>query len=163
MRSRFSSEREEVGVHLQRALEVGDGLLGLLHVRVEQLAEIVEDLLAIEVVGRDVERARQRRAHLLPVAGLLVEARQLAHGADVVRIELDDLRVVGLRVLGVAEVVAVPLGQVQAEADLVARLGLLLQPSVDGLDDLGPAAGRLRHALQVAGGLAVVEVERRAR
>ena len=74
----------------------------------------------------DVERPRERGAQLLPVAGLLVEARQLAHRADVVGVELDDLRVVGLRVLGVPEVVAVPLGEVQAEPDLLLRLGLLL-------------------------------------
>ena len=150
-------------IDLERALEVSDRLIGLLHLRVEQLAEVVEDLLAIEVVGRDVEGARERRAHLLPVGGLLVEARQLAHRADVVRVELDDLRVVGLRVLGVPEVVAVPLGQVQAEADLLLRLGLLLEPAVDRLDDLGPAARRLRHPLEVPGGLAIVEVHRRAR
>ena len=111
--------REELRIDLERTLEIRDRLVGLLHLRVEQLAELVQDLLAVDVVGRDVERARERRAHLLPVGGLLVQARQLAHGADVVRVELDDLRVVRLRVLGVAEVVAVPLGEVQAEPDLL--------------------------------------------
>ena len=63
--------RQEVGVDLERALEVRDGLIGLLHLRVEQLAEVVQDLLAIDVVRRDLEGARQRRPHLLPVAAFL--------------------------------------------------------------------------------------------
>ena len=55
--------RQEVRVDLERALEVADRLIGLAHLRVEQLAELVQDLLAIEVGDGDVERARQRRAH----------------------------------------------------------------------------------------------------
>ena len=43
-------------------------LIGLAHVRIEQLAELGQDLLAIEVGHGDVERARQRGAELLPVA-----------------------------------------------------------------------------------------------
>jgi hypothetical protein len=92
---------------------------------VEHLAEVGQDLLAIEIVRSHVESARERRAHLLPVSRLLVEAGELSQRADVLWIELDDLRVVGLRVLGVPEVVAVPLREVQAESDLLLRLGLL--------------------------------------
>jgi hypothetical protein len=60
-------------------------------------------------------------ALLLPLARLLAaEARHLAKRADVVRVELVDLLVVGLRVLGVPEVLGVPLGEAQAELDLLA-------------------------------------------
>ncbi len=155
--------REEVRVDLERALEVSDRLIGLLHLPSSSSPRSFRISLRSRSLVGDVERTRERRPHLLPVRGLLVEARQLAHRADVERIELDDLRVVGLRVLGVPEVVAVPLGEVQAEPDLLLRLRLLLQPAVDRLDDLGPAAGGLRHPLEVARGLAVVEVHRRAR
>ncbi len=146
-------------IDLEGALEVADCLFGLLHLRVKELAEIVQDLLAIEIVGRDVQRAGQGRAHLLPVRALLVEARELAHRPDVLGVELDYLRVVGLRILRMAEIVAVPLGEVQTETDLVLRICLLLQPPVDGLDDFSPATGRLGHALEVASRLAVVEVD----
>src|SRR5580704_5471905 len=120
--------RYEVRIDLQGALEVPYGLLGLLHLRVEELAKIVQNLLAIEIVARDVQCASQGCAHLLPVRALLVETCELAHRADVLRVELDYLRVVRLRVLRVAEIVAVPLGQVQTESDLVLRGRLLLQP-----------------------------------
>ena len=111
-------------------------------------------------VDGHVERTRERGAELLPVAVLAIELPHLAQRSDVVRIERDDLGVVGLRVLGVPEVVAVPLGEVQAEADLLGRLGLRLEPVVRRLDDLTPAARALRHALEVLGRLAIVEVLR---
>ena len=150
--------RDERRVDLERAIEVHDRLVGLAHVRVEQLAELAQDLFAVEISDGDVECPRERRTELLPVRVLPVQLPHLPQGADVVRIELDDLRVVGLRVLGVAEVVAVPLGEVQAEPDLLLRLGLLLQPLVRGLDDLAPAPRRLRHPLEVLRRLAIVEV-----
>src|SRR5262249_7196684 len=49
-------------------------------------------------------------------------------------------------------------GEVEAETDLLRRLGLLLQPVVRGLNDLAPSAGGLRHSLDVLGRLAIVEV-----
>ena len=79
--------------------------------------EVGEDLFSVLVVDRDVERAGQRLAELLPLAVLAVEAAHLPQHGHVVRVELDDLRVVGLRVLGMTEVLAVPLGEAQAEAD----------------------------------------------
>ncbi len=95
---------------------------------------------------------------LLEVPALPIELAHLPERTDVVRIELDDLRVVRLRVLGLAEVVAVPLGEVEAEADLLLRIRLLFEPLVRRRDDFVPAASRLRHLLEVFRGLAIVEV-----
>jgi hypothetical protein len=50
---------------------------------------------------------------------LLEEARHLAEHRDVVRVEREDLLVVRLRVVGVAEVLRVPLGEAQAQRDLL--------------------------------------------
>src|SRR4029079_13811433 len=106
----------------------------------------------------DVERTRERGPELLPVAVLAIELTHLAQRADVVRIELDDLRVVRLRVLGVTEVFAVPLGAVEAEADLPPRFATLLQPRVRRMNELAPPSGGLRHSLEVLRGLSIVEV-----
>ena len=131
--------RHELPVHLERPLEVGDGLVGLPHVQIEDLAELRLDLLPVEVGDRDVEGPRERLAELLPVGVLPVELPHLPERAHVVRIELDDLRVVRLRVLRPSEIVPVPLGEVEAEPDLPVRRRLLLEHAVDGLDDLAPA------------------------
>jgi len=92
-------------------------------------------------------RAGQRLAELLPLAVLAVEASHLPQDGHVVRIELDDLRVVGLRVLGVPQIFAVPLGQTQAEADALLRILLALEPGVGVLNRARPAPRRLRHTL----------------
>ena len=54
-------ERREVQrIDVERALVVAERLIDLAHLALEQLAELGEDLLAIDVGDRDVERARER-------------------------------------------------------------------------------------------------------
>ncbi len=145
-------------IHVEGALVEAEALIDLAHALLEHLAHLGEHLLAIDVGDGDVEGALERLALLLPGAGLLEEARHLPEHGDVVRVERQDLLVVRLRVLGVAEVLRVPLGEAQAERDLLERIGLLLEPGVDLLHQLGPAVGRLRHPLEVADDVHVGEV-----
>ena len=83
---------------------------------------------------------------LLPSARLLEEAGHLAEHGDVVGIEREDLLVVRLRVIRAPEILRVPLGEPEAQGDLLERLRLLLEPAVDGGDQLGPPVRRLREA-----------------
>ena len=71
---------------------------------------------------------------------------------------LVDLLVVRHCVLRAGQVVRVPLGEAQAERDLPLGIVLGEQPLVDRLGQLRPLAGRMRDALEVAGGLVVVDV-----
>src|SRR5262249_27065642 len=59
---------DELRIDFERTLEVRDRLIRLVHLAVEQLAELRLDLFAIHIGHGDVERARERGAELLPVA-----------------------------------------------------------------------------------------------
>jgi hypothetical protein len=104
-----AERRQVVRVHLERAPVVSQTLIGLVHVLVQQLAQVEQNGLAVVVCRRHVERALQGLADLLPGRPLAMDGGHLPQHLDVVRIERDDLRVVRLRVLEVPEILAVPL------------------------------------------------------
>ena len=142
-------------IYLERALVVGHPLVGLGHLAFQKLTEIEQDDPTVFVLNGDVERARERLTHLLPLRSDAVDVRHLPHDLHVVRIELHHLRVVRLRVLGAAEVFAVPLAETKAELDLLTRILLFLEPGVGRVDELTPSTRDLRDPLQVRGGRVV--------
>ena len=151
--------REEEAVHLERTLEVRQGLFGLVHLRLEELAELGENLFLMPIRRGDLEGLRKGLAVALAVAALTIELRHLSEGSDVVGIELYDLRVHRLRVVGTIEVVAVPLGEEKAEPDLPLRIRLALEPTVDGVENLGPAPRVLSHHIEMLRRLLVEDVD----
>ena len=60
--------REEGGVDVERALEIRQRLVGLAHLRVEQLAELGQELLPVGVRDGDLEGAGEGGAELCQFA-----------------------------------------------------------------------------------------------
>ncbi len=134
---------------------VAKSLIDFVHLPLEELAQVGEDLLAVGVGRGHVEGAGQSLTVLLPLGVLAVETAHLSQNGNVVRVQLNDLRVVRLGIFGVPEVFAVPLGKAEAETDALLGIFLALQPGVGVLDELAPAARRLGHALEVLRGFTI--------
>ena len=59
--------RQVQRIDLERAVVIAEPLIDFVHLPFEQLAQIGEDLFAIGVGRRDIERAGQRLPQLLPL------------------------------------------------------------------------------------------------
>jgi hypothetical protein len=152
-------ERREVErIDVERHLVVAEALIDVARDALDDLAQLGEDLLAVRVAHRDGARGGEGLALLLPAAGLLEEVRHLPEHGHVVRVDAQDELVIRLRVLRVAEILGVPLGEAQRERDAARRLLLRLEHAVHVLDQLGPPRGRGRHSLEITTRLVVVEV-----
>lgn len=76
---------QEERIHVEGAPIERDALVGLIHVLLEQIAQVAQDHLLVLVRHGNVERAGQRLAHLLPLGAKPVDRRHLAQHLDVVR------------------------------------------------------------------------------
>ncbi|MCZ7678448.1 MAG: hypothetical protein M5U28_06620 [Sandaracinaceae bacterium] len=120
------ADRGEVGrIGLDGLPVVGRGLLGQPEVLLAELAHLGEHRRALLAAADDLRHPAEHLREHLPLTEVPVEIRLRLHRRVVRRIEREDLVVVRDRVLGVTELLAVPLRAAQAERDLH---GALVRP-----------------------------------